>query len=139
MNYNELRNKEEYSRVGVKWLKEEDLQLEEEIKEKKSYEDIALEHKRTITGIKSRIITEILYPKYKNENISLEELSEEYNIDKNIIEKYINKKQITKSIEKNKEEIIDKNEYIINEIQSLKKKFNSIENKLNKIIYLILV
>ena len=48
------------SRVGKNWLLEEDEKLVEEI---------ALEHSRNIGGIKSRVISHIIYPKYKYEYI----------------------------------------------------------------------
>jgi len=40
-----LRNNEETSRIGKKWLQEEDEELIKEIIDKKSYEEIALNHK----------------------------------------------------------------------------------------------
>ena len=78
-----LRNKEETSRVGKKWLLEEDEELMKELIDKKSYEEIALNHKRTIGGIKSRVICNILYLQYKDKSKTIEELSLEYNINDN--------------------------------------------------------
>jgi len=106
-------------RVGVKWLPDEDETLLEEINDKKTFEEIALAHKRNIGGIKSRIISHIIYPKYKNENKNIDELSNEYNIDKEIINKYINKKD--KEI--NKEDI---------------NILNRIEKKLDKLLLLFI-
>jgi hypothetical protein len=60
-----LRRKEETSRAGSKWLLDEDEKLVKEITDKKTIEEIALEHKRTIGGIRSRIISHILYKEYK--------------------------------------------------------------------------
>ena len=88
---NLISNEEKISRVGKKWVDEEDAILIEEITNKIPLEDIALEHKRTIIGIKSRIISKIMYPKYKNDNVSMDDLSIEYNIEKELVEKYINK------------------------------------------------
>ena len=88
---NLISNEEKISRVGKKWVDEEDAILIEEITNKIPLEDIALEHKRTIVGIKSRIISKIMYPKYKNDNVSMDDLSSEYNIEKELVEKYINK------------------------------------------------
>lgn len=88
---NLIYDEEKISRVGKKWVDEEDAILIEEITNKIPLEDIALEHKRTIVGIKSRIISKIMYPKYKNDNVSMDDLAIEYNIEKELVEKYINK------------------------------------------------
>jgi hypothetical protein len=110
-------------RVGVKWFPDEDKKLLEEINENKTFEEIALEHKRTITGIKARIISQIIYHKYKNENKDIDNLSNEFNIDKEIINKYINKIEGKKN-----KEIINKNNLIEDNI------LKRIENKLDKIL-----
>lgn len=88
---NLISDEEKISRVGKKWVDEEDAILIEEITNKIPLEDIALVHKRTIIGIKSHIISKIMYPKYKNDNVSMDDLSIEYNIEKELVEKYINK------------------------------------------------
>lgn len=88
---NLIYDEEKISRVGKKWVDEEDAILIEEITNKIPLEDIALKHKRTIVGIKSRIISKIMYPKYKNDNVSMNDLAIEYNIEKELVEKYINK------------------------------------------------
>jgi hypothetical protein len=44
----ELRSNDETSNVGKKWTIEEDIKLLEEFTENKTYEEIALEHKRTV-------------------------------------------------------------------------------------------
>lgn len=62
----DIRSNNETSNAGIKWCKDEDDKLVQEIMENKTYEEIALEHKRTITGIKSRVISHIIYPKYKD-------------------------------------------------------------------------
>lgn len=110
-------------RVGVRWFPDEDKKLLEEINEKKTFEEIALEHKRTITGIKARVISQIIYSKYKNGNKDIENLSNEFNIDKEIINKYINKIEGKKN-----KEIINKND--TNEDNILIR----IEKKLDKIL-----
>ena len=110
-------------RVGVRWFPDEDKKLLEEINEKKTFEEIALEHKRTITGIKARVISQIIYSKYKNGNKDIENLSNEFNIDKEIINKYINKIEGKKN-----KEIINKNDMIEDNI------LIRIEKKLDKIL-----
>jgi hypothetical protein len=63
-NINHYLINKELSRVGVKWLAEEDKQLAQELSQNKSYEEIALEHRRTVTGIKSRVIDKFIYPSH---------------------------------------------------------------------------
>ena len=84
-------SKEDNSRIGKKWLIEEDEELIKEIEDKLTFEEIALKHKRNISSIKARVISHIIYPKYNNEKLDIEYLSIKYNIDKDIIMKYINK------------------------------------------------
>lgn len=124
---------EDKSRVGSKWLEEEDNQLKKELEEYKlDYEQIANKHKRNITGIKARIISRIIYPKYINENIDLETLSNYYCIDINIIKKMIakiemkpnnnnNKETNKRRKERTKEEINNKLDIIIDLIKKLVK------------------
>jgi len=103
-----MDNDENTSRIGKRWTTEEDDQLCQEIEENKTYDEIALNHKRTLCGIKSRVITNIMYPKYKNDNITIDELSKLYKIDVTLIEKYIQKLE-TPSIKRpsKKEDIIE--------------------------------
>ena len=82
---------EETSRAGSKWSPEEDEKLVKEFTDKKTFEEIALEHKRTIGGIKSRIISHILYKEYKDGTKTIDDLSKEYNIEIDLLNKYINK------------------------------------------------
>jgi hypothetical protein len=42
-------------RCGKKWLNEEDEQLKELVNNNKSFEEIALHHKRTVKAIKCRV------------------------------------------------------------------------------------
>ena len=87
----ELREKEETSNVGKLWSVNENDELYKEIKESKNYSEIALNHKRTENAIKLRVISHIIYPKYKNNEMTIDELSSEYIIDKEYIEKTISK------------------------------------------------
>jgi len=48
------------------WSLEEDLQLLEEVENNKDYNWIAIKHKRFIAHIISRVISHIIYPKYKD-------------------------------------------------------------------------
>lgn len=96
---------EEVSRVGCKWTFDEDLNLKKKVEDKKSYEEIALNHKRSINAIKLRVIDKIIYNEYKNDKKSLEELSINYNIEKDFLERQINKIEINNSIKNNREKI----------------------------------
>ena len=131
-----LRNKEETSRVGKKWLLEEDEELMKELIDKKSYEEIALNHKRTIGGIKSRVICNILYLHYKDKSKTIEELSLEYNIENDLVIKYINKMENKDSDKNDNLKYINKMENKDSElktkinIQILYEKIISLENKM---------
>ena len=139
-----LRNNEETSRVGKKWLQEEDEELMRELSDKKTFEEIALNHKRTIGGIKSRVISNILYLQYKDGTKTIEDLSSEYNIENDLIIKYINKMEIKNP---NNEKVYNKQDYEIktkvniellyDKIKSLETKILTIEEKLDSIITLI--
>jgi len=144
-----LLNKEETSRVGKKWLLEEDEELMKELIDKKSYEEIALNHKRTIGGIKSRVICNILYLHYKDKSKTIEELSLEYNIENDLVLKYINKMEIKDSDKNdnlkhiNKIEVKDSGlktkiniQILYEKIISLENKMLSIEKKIDTIISL---
>lgn len=132
----ELQKNDVTSRCGMKWLKDEDDKLLSEILEHKTYDDIALEHRRTITAIKSRVISNIIYPKYKENNSNIDELSLEYNIENELITKYINKMEtnisIKNSIENNKEIINHSNESIQNRLKSIEDKLDYIINNMTK-------
>ena len=147
--FNSSRNKEETSRVGAKWLQEEDEELMRELTDKKTFEEIALNHKRTIGGIKSRVICLILYLQYKDGTKTIEELSSEYNIENDLVIKYINKMEIRDSRQTNTLQYIDKIqdkksndskvniELLYDKIISLETKILTIEEKLDSIITII--
>ncbi len=102
-----LKNNEDTSKAGTKWTIEEDQKLIEEISTNIPYEEIALDHKRTINAIKSRVITNIIYPKYKdNIENNIDSISKEYNIDNETIIKYI--KKLTTDDNKNIVEYLEK-------------------------------
>jgi hypothetical protein len=152
--FKSLRNNEETSRVGKKWLQEEDEELMREISDKKTFEEIALNHKRTIGGIKSRVICLILYLQYKDGTKTIEELSSEYNIENDLVIKYIDKMEIRDSRQTNTLQYIDKMEInnnkkdyeiktkvnielLYDKIISLETKILTIEEKLDSIITII--
>jgi len=123
---------EETSRVGKKWTVEENDNLCQELADNKTYEEIALIHKRTIIGIKSRVVTNILYPKYKNDNITIEDLSTLYNIEPEIIEKYINKME---SPNKKTKKTGEKENIIEYRLMMIEQKLDYLTNIMNAIYH----
>ena len=123
---------EETSRAGSKWSPEEDEKLVKEFTDKKTFEEIALEHKRTIGGIKSRIISHILYKEYKDGTKTIDDLSKEYNIEIDLLNKYINKLE-------NKNKVINKSyeEKPKPTMMLLFEKMLTIEQKLDDIMLII--
>jgi hypothetical protein len=111
---------------GKKWTNIEDNQLITEINDKKSYDEIALNHKRSKYAIILRVISNIIYPKYYNDNDNDNDndnsndndndndndngndndefISKEYNIDINLLKKNINNIKIKNSIISNRKE-----------------------------------
>jgi hypothetical protein len=126
----ELRSNEETSNAGTKWTIDEDKQLVQEIVDNKSYEELALEHKRTILSIKSRVISHIIYPKYKdNIENEIEKISIEYKIDNELIIKYINKLK-----KNNNNTVLDTkidNKDVLEYLRQLDIKVNDINTKLD--------
>lgn len=123
-----IENFDVNSNVGKKWTLEEDKELQEELKANLSYDKISLNHKRTILGIKSRIIGTIIYPMINDENKEeiIKESSIKYNIDENIIRKYINKIDIKKDNNKddNKDNKKDNNKDIYNILTEINNKLD---------------
>ena len=106
----ELGNNEETSNIGKLWSVDENNELYKEVENNKNYSQIAAIHKRTEKAIILRVISHIIYPKYKNNEMTLDQLSFEYNIEKDLIEKHIAKyENQPKEPKKPKEQIkIDK-------------------------------
>ena len=123
---------EETSRAGSKWSPEEDEKLVKKFTDKKTFEEIALEHKRTIGGIKSRIISHILYKEYKDGTKTIDDLSKEYNIEIDLLNKYINKLE-----NKNKVIIKSYEEKPKTKMMLLFEKMLTIEQKLDDIMLII--
>lgn len=96
-----LREQPETARTGLKWTLEESQELMKHINEGMSLEDIANTHKRTVGGVKNRIMTNALNI-MKEKKISLDEVSKLVNISVFDLENY-------KQYQDNKEKI-DKKE-----------------------------
>ena len=80
------------------WSIDETNQLLQSVNTKKSYEKIALEHKRTHSCILAKVISFIIYPKYEIDP-DIQKLSTEYKIKNTLLYLYIN------NIKKNNENI----------------------------------
>lgn len=130
-----LKENPETSRVGTKWTIEEDNMLNSQIENSWSYEDIALEHKRNILGIKSRVISKIIYPKIKL-GTSILELAKIYNIEISLINKYI-EKNLDKNEKQNNKNLCNLNNsnmVLDTKISILEIKLNEINNKLDLLL-----
>ena len=101
----ELRTNDETLNAGKKWTIEEDIKLLEEFTENKTYEEIALEHKRTVYSIQLRVISRIIYPKIKDDvEIDMEKVVLEYNISTKELLYNINKLKMKATENKDKPE-----------------------------------
>ncbi len=150
----ELRSNDETSNVGTKWTIDEDTKLVQEIIENKTYEEIALEHKRTVLGIKLRVISHIIYPKIKDavfvadaavatdEDADMEALALEYKIDTSLLIRQINKIKMKETVKKEKQkpkpinDDMPTNKEILEYLKQLDNKINEINSKLDNLEYL---
>jgi hypothetical protein len=142
-----LRCNDETMNAGKKWTIEEDIKLLEEFTENKTYEEIALEHKRTAYSIQLRVISRIIYPKIKDDvEIDMEKVALEYNISTKELLYNINKlkmkatenkdKPSKKPIQKSKHDEEPTNKQIFEYLKQLDNKINEINSKLDNLEYL---
>ena len=146
-----MRSVEETMNVGTKWTIEEDNKLVQEITDNKTYEEIALEHKRTVYSIQLRVISRIIYPKIKDDlEIDMEKVALEYNIRTKELLYNINKlkmkatenkdkpehKPSKKPIQKPKHDEEPTNTQIFEYLKQLDNKINEINSKLDNLEYL---
>jgi Mor family transcriptional regulator len=112
-NSAKLQDNAETSNHGKKWNIEDDLKLIKYMEENKSYEDIAIDFKRTIGSIKSRVLDKIIFLEYNDDNV--EELAKKYCYDVEYLKKCLEyKKKICDEKLNPKEEKV-KNKKVINE------------------------
>lgn len=131
----EMRDEDETMNVGKKWTIEEDIKLAQEITENKTYEEIAMEHKRTVNSIQLRVISHIIYPKIKDDlDVDIEKVALEYNITPTLITRHITKIKI-KSEPKQKE-YQPSNKEILDYLKKLDSKMDEINSKLDNLEYL---
>lgn len=69
-----LRANPDTVRAGLKWTDEEDAKLLQRIKAGKEIETIAKQHKRTVTGLKSRIMT-LTWNMVQNGTVTLKQVN----------------------------------------------------------------
>lgn len=84
--YNRLRQNQETARAGIQWTFIEDQKLMDAIENKKPFEEIALQHQRTIKSIKYRTLI-LGMKKYKE--LTLDELAVKLNVTSEDIQMYI--------------------------------------------------
>jgi len=106
-NSAKLQDNTETSNHGKKWNIEDDLKLIKYMEENKSYEDIAIDFKRTIGSIKSRVLDKIIFKEYNDDNV--EELATKYCYDVEYLKKCLEyKKKICDEKHNPKEEKVQK-------------------------------
>jgi len=128
----ELRKNEDTINAGTKWSEEENNKFIKEISDNKSYEEIALEHKRTILAIHIRVISHIIYPKYKEDiengnEVDIEKISLEYKIDSDLIRRKLNSLNKTDKPKTDKTTKPD----IFTYIREMNNKINDIDSKID--------
>lgn len=74
-----LREQPDTARAGVKWTDEENEQLMKEVMDGMNLDDVAKRHQRTITGVKSRVMTNAL-TMMTDEDLTLQDVSNLVNI-----------------------------------------------------------
>lgn len=144
----QMRSVEETMNAGKKWTIEEDIKLLEEFTENKTYEEIALEHKRTVYSIQLRVISRIIYPKIKDDvEFDIKALSLKYKIYEEQIIMQLNKiknKELIKQSSVNEKKSIynhinndePTNKQILEYLKQLDNKINEINSKLDNLEYL---
>jgi len=142
-NMLKMRSVEETTNAGKKWSIEEDNKLVQEITDKKTYEEIALEHKRTPYSIQLRVISRIIFPKIKDDiDVDMEQIAFDYNIYTKELIYNINKLKMKgepkqKLTQKPKQkEYEPTNKDILDYLQKLDKKIDEINSKLDNLEYL---
>ena len=94
-------DKEKYpANMGKAWLDDELLQLLQNVRKKKTHQEIAAEHQRTVGGITSRL-REIAVD-YHNEGRSMESIQKFTGLDKEVIEDAIKRREISERIREQK-------------------------------------
>jgi hypothetical protein len=138
----EMRDNEETMNVGKKWTVEEDNKLLEEITDNKTYEEIALEHKRTVNSIELRVISRIIFPKMKadiEKGIDIDTSQLIIHLNKIKIKGEQKQKQSPKQTPKEnpkQKDYLPTNKDILDYLKKLDGKIDEINSKLDNLEYL---
>ena len=125
--------------IGKKWTAEEDIKLAQEIAENKTYQEIAMEHKRTVYSILLRVISRIIFPKIKDDvDVDMEQVALEYNITSKEITYYINKLKMKGEPKQpsSQKEYTPTNKELLDYLRKLDSKMDEINSKLDNLEYL---
>jgi hypothetical protein len=105
-----LKEQPETARTGIKWTEEENQELMNRINDGMSLEDIAKTHLRTVTAVKSRIMSNALNI-MKEKELSFDEVSKLVKISVNDLENYKQEQEEKQKIKlKQQEDKTNKNE-----------------------------
>lgn len=120
--YNKRNNNPQLVRAGLKWTEQEDKELMYRLTTGMKIEEIASSHKRSLTGVKCRIMLNGL--KMMNlKNMTIEEVSKFIMIPVEELKKFKEEKEQKSKINKNddKSNVSNKNTEILTEIRDLLK------------------
>jgi len=129
-------------RAGSRWTEEDDNILKNHIEnENYDYEEISKELKRSPNGIRERVVSKFIHPKYK-EGLSITELSKIYKIYPDDISKkvkkfddeYISINDITGNTSSIIRKIIE-NDTNNNKLDKIIEYLDKIDDKLGKMVY----
>jgi hypothetical protein len=105
-----LKEQPETARTGIRWEDEENQELMKRINEGMNLEDIAKTHQRTITAVKSHVMSNALNI-MKEKEISFDEVSKLVNISVDDLENYKQEQEVKLKIKlKQQEDKTNKNE-----------------------------
>lgn len=105
------------SRIGQSWKSEEVVKLLASIQIKKSIEDIAKEHERTVGGIRS-YINKLATDYHFNNKMSIEEIQKVTGLSKEEIDDAIKKRECKEAIKKNSSEIKKKTKSVVSKLET---------------------
>jgi hypothetical protein len=126
--------------IGKKWTVEEDIKLAQEIAENKTYQEIAMEHKRTVNSIELRVVSHIIFPKIKDDlekGIDIDTLQLINHITKAKIKSEPSQKLASKPKQpSSQKEYLPTNKDILDYLNKLDSKLDEINSKLDNLEYL---
>lgn len=105
------------SRRGQRWKDEEVIKLLTSIENKKTIEDIAKEHDRTVGGIRS-YINKLATDYHFNNKMSIEEIQKVTGLSKEEIDDAVKRREYKQSLKKNSSEIKKKTKPILSKLET---------------------